>query len=36
MVFRGGGGGISRLQQNFKGDFRSFTASGGGGGCSGS
>ena len=31
MVFRGGGGGISRLQQNFKGDFRSFTANGGGG-----
>ena len=27
----GGGGGISRLQQNFKGDFRSFTANGGGG-----
>ena len=28
----GGGGGISRLQQYFKGDFRSFTANGGGGG----
>ena len=27
----GGGGGISRLQQYFKGDFRSFTANGGGG-----
>ena len=35
MVFRGGGGGISRLQQNFKGDFRSFTANGGGGGVFG-
>ena len=32
MVFGGGGGGISRLQQHFKGDFRSFTANGGGGG----
>ena len=32
MVFRGGAeGGISRLQQHFKGDFRSFTANGGGG-----
>ena len=35
MVFRGGGGGISRLQQHFKGDFRSFTANGGGRGLFG-
>ena len=31
----GGGGGISRLQQHFKGDFRSFTANGGGRGVFG-
>ena len=31
----GGGGGISRLQQNFWGNFRSSTANGGGGGCGG-
>ena len=31
LLSMGGGGGISRLQQNFKGDFRSFTANGGGG-----
>ena len=36
ILFLGGGGeGISRLQQNFKGDFRSFTANGGGGGVFG-